>query len=191
MTRPRYRWKDGKDKELMEFVGKRVEAGVAVTTALKEFGDANDISWLTARWKYYQMRRNEKPVKDVALPKTSQAQAPPDDDFLGHLADFVNASNDLGTDVVPLVRGLSRMARLSKEAMALRRQLAMSEDELRQERQKASDAKADLDKTAARYLDLCALLERWLNLSQVDKVAGLKEFASSVSCHLEKTSTTS
>lgn len=53
---PRYRWKEGKEADLREFVEGRVLQGASITQALKEYAEKNRISWLTARWKYYQVR---------------------------------------------------------------------------------------------------------------------------------------
>lgn len=189
-ARPRYRWKDGKDRELVEFVGQRVGAGVPVTTALKEFGQANGISWLTARWKYYQMKRigegtEELNVQHAPRPTSVDSEGQ-EEDFIGYLADFVGASDEYGADIVPFVRGLSRMARLSREAVVLKRKLAESETALKAARREAADARAGLREATTRYSGVCNLAENWLSLSQVEKVADLKAFAARIAEELGK-----
>lgn len=189
-ARSRYRWRDGKDRELMNFVGERVEAGVPVTTALKEFGEANGISWLTARWKYYQMKRmtegtEETNVQHAPRPISLDLEMQ-EEDFIGYLADFVGVSGEYGADIVPFVKGLSQMARQSREAIILKRKLAESETALKAARKEAADAKACLREAATKYSGLCNLLEDWLSLSQVEKVAELKVFVARIAEELGK-----
>jgi len=161
----RYRWKEGREKDLWSYVDGRVKEGASVTAALKEYGKRHNMSWLTARWKYYQVRKKQSeaetaPERPVAA-TTPMVQS--DEDFLSCLSDFISSSKDSGEDVMSLMRGLSRMATLSRESLRLleerdRRIAAQRED-------------------AAILREVCAFLTDWLSSSQVDRVATLKDFS--------------
>ena len=170
----RYKWKDGKEEELRLYVDSRVKDGVSVTAALKEYGKKHDMSWLTARWKYYQVR------KRPARGQSDHGQGAPEvedgarlaspvreDDFLGYLAEFVTAAKDEEQDIVPFVRGLSRLAALSRETAALRRE--------REHRALA------LHQDAEVISRICEVIKGWLGLPQVDKIGALKSFSERLS----------
>ncbi len=160
---PRYRWKKGKEADLREFVEGRVHEGASITQALKEYAEKNRISWLTARWKYYQVKSQGAP----ATPPTAAVSEPEprsrEGDFLDYLQDLVRSTEESGQDIVPFIKGLSRMAVLSRESMRLR-------DELAGFRQRIREGSKTLD-------EHCRRVSEWLERSQVDRVSFLKEFS--------------
>lgn len=169
---PRYRWREEKETDLRDYVESRVRDGVSKTQALKEYGERNKMSWLTARWKYYQVRnQTAAPRPEVALahaPGTGGREgAPrassPDDDFLGSLQDLLLATEESGQDIVPFIKGFSRMAVLSRESMRLRDEVA-----LLKERLKAAQ-------TSLR--EHCGHVGQWVGKTQVERVSCLKEFS--------------
>ena len=120
----------GKEADLREFVEGRVSQGASITKALKEYAEKNRISWLTARWKYYQVRnqdRNEPRDRPVPFETDRIPVEEPqsrEGDFLDYLQDLVRATEESGQDIVPFIKGLSRMAVLSKESTRLREEIA-------------------------------------------------------------------
>ena len=174
----RYRWKEGREKDLWSFVDGRVREGVSVTAALKEYGKRNNMSWLTARWKYYQVRKQQGTGEQRPVLATPQDDGRPfsrdEEDFLGYLSEFVASSRDYGQDVVPFIKGLSRMAVLSKEGTTLR-----------QDRDRRLAA---LREDAAVISEVCGFLRDWLSLSQVDRVASLKGFSDRLGSETERLS---
>ncbi len=159
----RFRWQEGKESELWAYMERKIGDGVSITAALKEYGDRNGMSWLTARWKYYQLRRR-KAEQEIA-----QARPEPQDhgDFITYLTDFVSLSREAGEDVVPLVKGLSRLAMLSCQGLRGR------EDALLE----AQEAKALQAKTTHALSRLRQFLEEWLAQPQVDQVGSLRDFS--------------
>lgn len=186
----RYRWKEGREKDLWSFVDGRVRDGASVTAALKEYGKKHNMSWLTARWKYYQIRKqgvqNLEAVagenEPVVVPEGQQAapevqgQSGPftkdEEDFLGYLAEFISSSRETGQDVIPFIKGLSRLAALSKEGTKLRQELERS-------RGRAAEGAQSIER-ARRFL------EGWLKLSQVDRAGALKDFSSGLEIEVRK-----
>jgi len=163
----RYRWKEGKEADLREFVEGRVLQGASITQALKEYAEKNRISWLTARWKYYQVRNqgNQEDQTAAREPEHGGIQEPQsrEEGFLDYLQDLVRSTEESGQDIVPFIKGLSRMAVLSKESTRLRDEIAALKKCIRD---------------AARVIeDHSANLARWLERSQVDRVSCLKEFS--------------
>jgi hypothetical protein len=161
---PRYRWKEGKAADLREFVEGRVLQGTSITQALKEYADKNGISWLTARWKYYQIRNQPRPAQPDLIPVEEPQSR--EGDFLDYLQDLVRSTEESGQDIVPFIKGLSRMAVLSKESTRLREEIAILR---KRTREAASVIEGHL-----------ANLARWLEGSQVDKVSNLKEFSAAM-----------
>lgn len=169
----RYRWKEGRERDLWSFVDGKVREGTSVTAALKEYGKRHNMSWLTARWKYYQVRKRES-LTDTA-PVDSPAAVPEpvqEEDFLSALSDFVSSSKDYGQDVLSLMRGLSKMASLSRESVRL----------IAERDRRASALRED----AAVLHDVCGFLRDWLSLSQVDRVAHLKAFSDRLGTEVER-----
>lgn len=175
----RYKWKEGREDDLRSFVDGRVQDGCSVTAALKEYGQRNDMSWLTARWKYYQIRKRgivggRGPDERAASPRAKDHPESPftrdEEDFLGYLAEFVTSTRETGQDIVPFIKGLSRMAALSREA-----------SRLREERDKR---RALLREDADTLGEVCRFLETWLRMPQVDRVGSLKEFSDRLSAEV-------
>jgi len=162
----RYRWKEGREKDLWTFVDGKVRDGASVTAALKEYGKRHNMSWLTARWKYYQVRKREVQPETPAPPSIEVTEPTPpgiEDDLIANLSEFVTASRDSGEDVLTMIRGLSRMASLSKESAKImaerdRHQTAMREN-------------------AVVLREVREFIAEWLSMSQVDRVATLKAFS--------------
>ncbi len=178
----RYRWREGKERELMEFVKKSTKRGSTVTAALKEYGEKHGISWLTARWKYYQMRRRLD-TKDEPFGRVESAAEPDaggagelgsaDDDFLTALSALIGSSQDIGEDVVSLIRGFSRMAGLARETVEVKQQLSSAIKDLDKSKQNAQRAKKLLER-------LDEIIVRWQQLPSVEKVNTLREFEQSL-----------
>jgi hypothetical protein len=176
----RYRWKEGREKDLWSFVDERVRDGSSVTAALKEYGRKNEMSWLTARWKYYQIRkRGIAAARNRGEGSTPGGREPAggpftaaEEDFLGSLAELVTSSRDFGQDIVPFMKGLSRMASLSRESAYLK-----------EERDRHRAATRD---DAEALAGVCRFLEGWLNLSQVDRVGSLRAFSDQLAAELAR-----
>ena len=171
----RYRWKEGREKDLWSFVDGKVREGASVTAALKEYGKRHNMSWLTARWKYYQVRKREALATNGTTGAPVQVTGPietGDDDFLTCLTEFVSSSKDYGQDVLSLMRGLSRMASLSRDSARLLR-----------ERESRSAA---LREDAAVIREVRLFLTGWLSMSQVDRVATLKGFSDRLEAEIER-----
>ncbi len=168
----RYRWREGREKDLWSFVDGKVKEGVSVTAALKEYSKRHNMSWLTARWKYYQVRKKQS--ASAAAPTEPRAEitrpVQTDEDFLTCLSDFVSSSQDSGEDVLSLMRGLSRMATLSRESLRLL-----------EERDRRIAVQRE-DATVLR--EVCEFLSDWLSSSQVDKVSSLKGFSDRLSAEV-------
>ncbi len=178
----RYRWREGKEQELMEFVKKSTKRGATVTAALKEYGEKHGISWLTARWKYYQMRRRidaqDEPFRRIESAVESDSVedgelGSADDDFLTALSGLIGSSQDIGEDVVSLIRGFSRMAGLARESVDLKQQLSTAIGDLNKSKQNAQKAKKTLER-------LDEIIVRWQQLPSVEKVNTLREFEQSL-----------
>ena len=159
---PRYRWKEGKVADLREFVEGRVLQGASITQALKEYAERNRISWLTARWKYYQVR-NQAPA-EAALPQVDVEPGSREGDFLDYLQDLVRSTQESGQDIVPFIKGLARMAVLSRKH-CLR-------DDLAGLRQYVRKWPGSSRSTPEAW--------EWLERSQVDRVSSLKEFSAAM-----------
>jgi len=184
----RYRWKEGREKDLWMFVDNRVKSGVSVTAALKEYGKKHDMSWLTARWKYYQIRKQglvpaDSPKDGPAALQEAASPALPaipttgpftrdEEDFLGYLAEFITSSRDTGQDVIPFIKGLSRLAALSREGTKLRAEVERSRSSVRE--------------GAQALADICRFLKDWLNLPQVDRVGSLKGFSQRLETEVQR-----
>lgn len=174
----RYRWKEGREKDLWSFVDGKVREGASVTAALKDYGKRHNMSWLTARWKYYQVRKREALASDPAPGASLETTGPMeagDEDFLTCLSEFVSSSKDYGQDVLSMMRGLSRMASLSRESARLIR-----------ERDSRSAA---LREDAAVIREVRSFLGEWLTRSQVDRVATLKGFSDRLGAEIERLGT--
>ncbi len=179
----RYRWKDGKERELLAFVNRSTQKGSTVTAALKEYGEKHGISWLTARWKYYQMKRrlhaqNESVSKTKLVPDTeshdkAESALVDDDDFLTALSALIVSSQHIGEDVVSLIRGFSRMASLAHETIELKQQLNNTAKDMNEIRQTAQAARKSLE-------DLDEVIGSWQRLSSVEKFNTLREFEQSL-----------
>ncbi len=178
----RYRWREGKEQELMEFVKRSTKRGATVTAALKEYGEKHGISWLTARWKYYQMRRrlnakDEDLIEVKSAVETDSGGAEElgsaDEDFLTALSGLIGSSQDIGEDVVSLIRGFSRMAGLARESVGLKQQLSTAIEGLNRRKQNAQRAKKLLER-------LDEIIVRWQQLPSVEKVNTLREFEQSL-----------
>lgn len=199
----RCRWKDGKEQELLAFVDDRIRGGATVTSALKEYGERHGMSWLTARWKYYQMKRRASRVS-VVPEKTPEpdfrGRVAPEEtlhpypggtgnskdaslardqgDFLGSLSSLIRASGEVGEDVVSLIRGLSRMAELAKnalEAKELLLQARMKEVQLAEEAEKVRTVILESLNDLREFNEF---IDGWLETPPVDRVAGLSDFTS-------------
>jgi hypothetical protein len=175
----RYRWEQGREKDLWLFVDDRVKGGASVTAALKEYGKKHSMSWLTARWKYYQLRKQGLQsaasigaVGGGAVPLAGGPFTEDEEDFLGYLAEFISSTRDSGQDVVPFIRGLSRLAALSREGARLKEELERSRSGARE--------------GAEALAGLCHFLEDWLRLPQVDRVGSLKDFSERLGAELGK-----
>lgn len=167
---PRYRWKEEREMHLRDYVDSRVREGVSITQALKEYGQKNRMSWLTARWKYYQVRNQKSDGKraEVAEAAAAPSEAAPlstvrDDDFLSYLRDLVLATEESGQDIVPFIKGFSRMAVLSRESMRHREEVFRLKEQLRSAREAIESHSRNLSE--------------WLLKTQVDRVSCLKEFS--------------
>jgi hypothetical protein len=167
---PRYRWKEEREMHLRDYVDSRVREGVSITQALKEYGQKNRMSWLTARWKYYQVRNQKSDGKRAEVAEAAAAPseaAPPstvrDDDFLSYLRDLVLATEESGQDIVPFIKGFSRMAVLSRESMRHREEVFRLKEQLRSAREAIESHSRNLSE--------------WLLKTQVDRVSCLKEFS--------------
>jgi hypothetical protein len=167
---PRYRWKEEREMHLRDYVDSRVREGVSITQALKEYGQKNRMSWLTARWKYYQVRNQKSDGKraEVAEAAAAPSEAAPlstvrDDDFLSYLRDLVLATEESGQDIVPFIKGFSRMAVLSRESMRHREEVFRLKEQLRSVREAIESHSRNLSE--------------WLLKTQVDRVSCLKEFS--------------
>jgi hypothetical protein len=155
---------------LRDYVDSRVREGVSITQALKEYGQKNRMSWLTARWKYYQVRNQKSDGKraEVAEAAAAPSEAAPlstvrDDDFLSYLRDLVLATEESGQDIVPFIKGFSRMAVLSRESMRHREEVFRLKEQLRSVREAIESHSRNLSE--------------WLLKTQVDRVSCLKEFS--------------
>lgn len=171
----RYRWREGRERDLWSFVDGKVREGASVTSALKEYGKRHNMSWLTARWKYYQVRKRETLAsRSPAAPslETSEPTQGGDDDFLSCLSEFVSSSRDYGQDVLSLMKGLSRMAVLSRES-----------SKLIEERDRRATG---LREGAVALHEVCAFLTEWLAQSQVDRVATLKGFSDRLGAEVKR-----
>ena len=138
------------------------------------------MSWLTARWKYYQIRKRGIAAagdrgKGPAPGGPERAGGPftaAEEDFLGSLAELVTSSRDFGQDIVPFIRGLSRMSSLSRVSAYLK-----------EERDRHMVATR---KDAEALAGVCRFLEGWLSLSQVDRVGSLKAFSDQLATELAR-----
>ncbi len=171
----RFKWQEHKEKELWSYIEGKTKEGTSVTAALKEYGEMNGMSWLTARWKYYQLRKRR-----TDMPRETESKSPPtENDFITHLAEFVSLSTEAGEDIVPLIKGLSRLARLSCQGLEIQKH-AMHETQ---------EAKRSLDQMNHTFQELRQFLEQWLKLPQVEQVGSLKDFTVGLNQQLENMKT--
>lgn len=187
----RIRWKDGKDQELAEFMKARIDAGMSITDALKAFAQENGISWLTARWKYYQMQRKKDSKRAAEMTRAvrrglrGQDAVGSEGQFLESLQRFIGASRASGVDILPLVKGLARFATLAEEGAKLRARIEETEREkqaLQAELERRRFESGEIEdhlKTLPRQID------EWLGKSEVDRVQYLTEFASGLKREME------
>ncbi len=178
----RIRWEDDRERDLWDFMGRRLRDGLSITAALKEYGDKNGMSWLTARWKYYQIRSKQGSDDPVSPPKAKSARnrgrrrkEAPQNEFLSYLTDLVEGSAQSGEDIVPLMKGLSRLAMLSSEGIRLREALREREKQAASAISQAEKAAAERDRAQQSLQRMCAFLEEWLSLPPVEKVGSLQE----------------
>ncbi len=171
----RFKWQKDKEQELWSYIERKTGEGISVTAALKEYGEVNGMSWLTARWKYYQLRKRR-----VDKPQTTSVHVPPtEEDFISHLAEFVSLSQEAGEDIVPLIKGLSRLARLSCQGLEIRKHAILETQE----------AKRSLNQMNEAFLELRQFLRQWLSLPQVEQVGSLKDFTVGLNQQLENMKT--
>jgi len=184
----RYRWKNGKELELLSFVDDRTKAGATVTSALKEYSEKNGMSWLTARWKYYQVKRKMATTVDREgdaredgerkAAETKQKSSLAGRDFLGALSEMIETSEELGEDVVSFIKGISRMASLAQKSLLLEKRLSEMEGEKNLLSEQLQKAKRAAREATDVLRDLDDFFQSWLSSSQVEKVSGLKDFVS-------------
>lgn len=178
----RIRWKHGKERELAEFMKSHTEAGMTITEALKAFARENGISWLTARWKYYQMQRQKEGAarrdgtKVVRKPRKESTMTP-DGQFIESLRQFIGASKASGVDILPLVRGLARFASLAEEGAKLRDRMEETEKEkraLEEELRRRTSQRGEFDEHLRL---LVQRIDEWLAKNEVERVECLPEFS--------------
>lgn len=181
----RIRWEDARERDLWDFMQRRLREGVSITAALKEYGDRHGMSWLTARWKYYQIR-SRKDGADVSPRKPGpksrrgvqhQNKSASEDDFLAYMTDLIEGSSKSGEDIIPMMRGLSRLAMLSSEGIRLRATLKERDELAKSAASEAEKARAERDRAKESLSKICAYLEDWLTSSAVERVGSLKEFS--------------
>jgi len=188
----RIRWKDGKEQELAEFMKTRLEGGMSITDALKAFAQENGISWLTARWKYYQMQRKREANAAAGTQKNSgrrgprrQAASDGEEQFIESLQRFIGASRASGVDILPLVKGLARFATLAEEGARLRTRVEETEREkqalLEELKRKRFESGEFEDHLRALLRDI----EKWLGQNEVDRIQHLTEFTNGLKQELE------
>jgi hypothetical protein len=180
----RIRWEDERERDLWDFMRRRLRDGLSITAALKEYGDKNGMSWLTARWKYYQIRGRQGGESPASPPedrpdkeRTRRRKETSQDEFLSYLTDLVEGSAQSGEDIVPMMKGLSRLAMLSSEGIRLRESLRERERLAASAVSDAKKASAERDRAQDTLRALCAFLQEWLELPPVEKVGSLKEFS--------------
>jgi hypothetical protein len=171
----RCKWQREKEEELMSFVDEKVKNGVSVTAALKEYGKKNGISWLTARWKYYQVKK--RPNGKVAVEPAYTRKSVSGDDFLGALTNLIETSKEWDQDIVPFINGLSKLAGLSREGLGLKEKIAELEASYNKLASEHTELSGKMGELKQKYDSLKEIIVEWLELSQVDKVSSLKEFA--------------
>lgn len=181
----RIRWEDVREQDLWDFMQRRLQDGFSITAALKEYGSKHDMSWLTARWKYYQIR-SRKDGADASPrrpgPKPGgrgqrQTKGASDKDFLGYMTDLIEGSSQSGEDLVPMMRGLSRLAMLSSEGIRLREALKERDKRAESAVFEAEKVRVERDRAKEHLSRICAFLEEWLASSAVERVGSLKEFS--------------
>lgn|GEM_PF-1246879 len=179
----RIRWEDDREQDLWDFMRRRLQDGLSVTAALKEYGDKNGMSWLTARWKYYQIRSRQgetpvprQPSKPARVSRGRRAVAS-QQEFFSYLTDLVEGSANSGEDIVPLIKGLSRLAMLSSEGIRLKEALRERERLAASAASEAEKARAERDRALESLQRLCSFLEEWLAAPPVERVGSLKEFS--------------
>ena len=116
-------------------------------------------------------RRIESAVKSDSVGAGELGSA--DDDFLTALSGLIGSSQDIGEDVVSLIRGFSRMAGLARESVDLKQQLSTAIGDLNKSKQNAQKAKKTLER-------LDEIIVRWQQLPSVEKVNTLREFEQSL-----------
>ncbi|MBE3518726.1 MAG: hypothetical protein IMW97_00280 [Firmicutes bacterium] len=187
----RIRWKDGKERELAEFMKARTDAGMSITDALKAFAQENGISWLTARWKYYQMQRkkdsktDQEVTKAVRRDRRKQDTATSEGQFLESLQRFIGASRASGVDVLPLVKGLARFATLAEEGAKLRARMEETEREKQALQAELERRRFESGEMEDHLKALLKQIDEWLGKSEVDRVQYLAEFASGLKREME------
>ncbi len=178
----RFKWSETKEQELWSFMESRMKSGASVTGALKEYGRSKGMSWLTARWKYYQLRK--RAAREMAEPVAhsgAQARDLPgakrvEDDLLTCLSDFVSLSSEAGEDVTSLIRGLARLAMMSNQGQKLKEAASLEVAETRAALKGAGEALSRLTR----------FLEDWLRQAQVDRVRTLKAFSTRLRQELDE-----
>ena len=170
----RCKWQREKEEELMSFVDEKVKNGVSVTAALKEYGKKNGISWLTARWKYYQVKK--RPNGKVAVEPAYTRKSVSGDDFLGALTNLMKHLKN-GTRISFLLLTGCPNWLLSREGLGLKEKIAELEASYNKLASEHTELSGKMGELKQKYDSLKEIIVEWLELSQVDKVSSLKEFA--------------
>lgn len=174
----RRRWLAANENELLQFVESKVQGGSSVTEALKEYGKSQGLSWLTARWKYYQLKRSSaRPAGGAA---SSVEKASDGGDFISSLKEIIEASRDAGQDVSAFMKGLARLAALSRETVRLRAELAAQVHKAEEMARQIEETRSGVRNLLGHAERLFMTLESWLALPEVDRVANLMDLADKV-----------
>lgn len=187
----RIRWKDGKERELAEFMKARIDAGMSITDALKAFAQENGISWLTARWKYYQMQRkrdSEAPAettKPVRRGLRRRDAVGSEGQFIESLQRFIGASKASGVDIFPLVKGLARFATLAEEGAKLRTRIEETEREKQALLAELQRRRFESGEFEDHLKALLKQIDEWLGKSEVDRIQYLTEFSNGLKREME------
>lgn len=187
----RIRWKDGKERELAEFMKARIDAGMSITDALKAFAQENGISWLTARWKYYQMQRKRdskapaETTKPVRRGLRRRDAVRSEGQFIESLQRFIGASKASGVDILPLVKGLARFATLAEEGAKLRTRIEETEREKQALLAELQRRRFESGEFEDHLKALLKQIDEWLGKSEVDRIQYLTEFSNGLKREME------
>ena len=180
----RIRWKAGKEDELWTYVQTRSAAGISISESLKTFADANGISWLTARWKYYRLKQDraetieeleEAPRDEQRNP--AQASFSADESFQA-LSSFLDYAKQLErTDLTSLLSGLASMAKCALEGEQAQNTSSRVRAQYNELLQCVQEYDKRFSQVRQEYEILRSLVEEWLARHSVDRVTTMGDFA--------------